>query len=167
MFSIETLRQPLVIALAELAGAGVEVTTAITIRKVACVLLVAFIGFTTSVRAAEPIDAAMVLLCSLTMPPIVVIEKTPNYVAASAEGFVVKGRAIIYIPKDTPLWRLALAGDKEGLIRLAAVIAHEHFHIQHGLAEGPAGVEELRVLRLLGASQTLMNAKQRAHMRVQ
>lgn len=35
MFAVETLRQPLVIALAELAGTGVEITTEITIRRVA------------------------------------------------------------------------------------------------------------------------------------
>ena len=35
LFGVETFRQPLIVALAELAGAGVEVTTAITIRRIA------------------------------------------------------------------------------------------------------------------------------------
>lgn len=35
IFSVEQLRQPFVVALAEMAGAGIEVTTAITIRRVA------------------------------------------------------------------------------------------------------------------------------------
>lgn len=35
VFAVEELRQPLVIALAELVGPGVEVTTAITIRRIA------------------------------------------------------------------------------------------------------------------------------------
>lgn len=35
LFAVEMLRQPLIVALAELAGAGVEVTTAITMRRIA------------------------------------------------------------------------------------------------------------------------------------
>lgn len=35
VFAIDSLRQPLIVALAELGGAGVETTTVITIRKVA------------------------------------------------------------------------------------------------------------------------------------
>lgn len=130
-------------------------------------LVVAVFALTTSAWAAEPLDAAAALLSPMALAPIVAVEKTPNYVAAHAEAFVVKGRAIIYIPKDTPLWRLALTGDREGLVRLAAVIAHEQFHLEYGLAEGPAGVWELHVLRRLGASPTLVNAKQRALMRAQ
>ena len=35
MLSVDSLRQPIVIALAELGGDGVEITTAITIRRIA------------------------------------------------------------------------------------------------------------------------------------
>lgn len=41
---------------------------------------------------------------------------------------------------------------KGNATKLAAVIAHELFHIEHGMNEGPAYDEQIRVLKQLGAS---------------
>lgn len=58
-------------------------------------------------------------------------------------------RTYIRIFDDSDAYKRAIKGDA---ISLAAVLAHEAYHVAHGLPETPAYAEQLRVLRLLGAT---------------
>jgi hypothetical protein len=60
---------------------------------------------------------------------------------------------VIYVNTWTDVYRNAQRGDRAAMIALAAVLAHEAYHLEHGAAERPAYDEQLRVLRSLGASE--------------
>lgn len=69
------------------------------------------------------------------------------------------GRSYIRIYDDSDAYKSAAKGDATAL---AAVLAHEAYHIAHGFAEAPAYAEQLRVLRALGAARRHIARVQRA-----
>lgn len=93
---------------------------------------------------------------------IVPVDAQPPNVSAQAEAFHVAGEEKIYVPTYTALYKKAMKGDRDAEIRLAAVIAHEHFHVMHGADEGKAYDTEIYTLQRLGASNDAIQNKMRA-----
>jgi len=65
----------------------------------------------------------------------------------------------IFVNVRSDKYKRAMKGDA---IALAGVIAHEAWHVTHGFAEAPAYLEQLRVLRVLGATKSDIRAVERA-----
>lgn len=59
--------------------------------------------------------------------------------------------ATIFLNVTSPIYRQAMQGKPEARKELAAQIAHERFHLQHGPDEGPAYQAQIDMLRRLGA----------------
>jgi hypothetical protein len=96
--------------------------------------------------ALQTLDAAKRLLDDPQLPAVALVDRRPAFVTGRARASLSTGGRSSLRSLDTPLWRLAMVGDQEGLRRLADVIAHEAFHVRHGLAERPAVEEKFRVL---------------------
>jgi hypothetical protein len=74
------------------------------------------------------------------------------------EGFIYHGDDTIYLPTYSDTYLRAQYGDKEALIKLASVIAHEMVHVEQykknrKLDEMAAYDRQLRTLRQLNASR--------------
>jgi len=108
--------------------------------------------------------AETVLVCALTLltrpadsfPPIKFVTAPPADVSAHAEAFVRTGDPRIYVVTSSPAFRSAqLARDRCGDLlavrKLASVIVHEEWHVNHGGDEAGAYAAQLTTLTFLGA----------------
>lgn len=71
--------------------------------------------------------------------------------------------AHVWVPNWTDTFKKAQRGDKEGLIELAGVLAHETYHLRYGREEPPAYEAQIRVLKALGASQKHIKLIQKSY----
>ena len=108
--------------------------------------------------------ASAVLLCALdlmgrspaSMPPIQFVAAPPPGVSVNAEAFVRAGSRVIYVITSAPGFRDAECGNRPSLVRLAAILAHEEWHVRHGPDEREAYQAQLMMLMRLGAGPDTM-----------
>jgi hypothetical protein len=108
--------------------------------------------------------ASAVLLCALdlmgrspaSMPSIQFVASPPPGVSVNAEAFVHEGGGVIYLITSSPGFRDARCGDRPSLVRLAAILAHEEWHVRHGPDERSAYQAQLMMLMRLGAGPDTM-----------
>jgi hypothetical protein len=101
---------------------------------------------------------AAVVVCALemlfrsaaTFPPIVLIDTRPADVSAAAEAFVRRNPDTIYILTSSFTFRAAEAGDRGALQKLASILVHEEWHLEHGPDEQGAYEAQLTTLLSLG-----------------
>ena len=110
--------------------------------------------------------AALVVVCALDLlgrsaaqfPPIVLLDATPPGVSPNAEGFARKNPDTIYLLTGTSAFRTAVAAEatlghcwaRKALTKIASVIVHEEWHLNHGTDERGAYFAQLTALTLLG-----------------
>ena len=107
---------------------------------------------------------AVVLACVLdvmgrsadSLPPIVLLDARPQEVSARAEAFTRDGDSRIYILTTGDAFvRASSARDRcsdyDALRYLAGVVAHEEWHVRHGLDERGAYQAQLTTLQRLNA----------------
>ena len=108
-------------------------------------------------------DAFVVIACALslinrpltTMPPIELVERRPTEVSPQAEAYVRPGDDVIYLLTSTTALRKARAArppcsNREPLVKLASIFAHELWHVRHGPDERGAYEAQLTTLLWLG-----------------
>jgi len=124
-------------------------------------------------------DATTVIACALallgrserTLPRIAFIEKGPPGVSAFAEGYTVLGEQRIVLITSAWAFRQATESSykcdqSDALREVASVIAHEEWHVLHGVDENGAYDAQLRALLATGIGPTsslfrnVMRAKQ-------
>jgi hypothetical protein len=145
-----------------------------------------------TVRVAQPIQAASegleapvaqlptVIADAIMMlgwygddvPSIVVVDRKPPEATATVEAWVrfsENGRAmpVIYVRTDTDLYRDAVQGRHQALVRLAGILAHERWHIQHGRDEVGAYTAQLAAMEYLHADTMHMAVVRRAMRQVE
>jgi len=108
-------------------------------------------------------DAFVVIACALgliprplaTMPPIELIERRPAEVSPQAEAYVLPDNEVIYLLASTVALREAreafpACSNREPLVKLASILAHELWHLRHGPDERGAYQAQLTTLLWLG-----------------
>ena len=104
------------------------------------------------------LSAAAVIVCALdllarspaTFAPIVLIDTRPEDVSSTAEAFVRRDPDTIYVLTSTPVFRAAQAGQRDALLKVASILVHEQWHIQHGADEEGAYQTQLMTLYMMG-----------------
>jgi hypothetical protein len=74
----------------------------------------------------------------------------PSALTGGVIGAWTDRRSAIFVSDSSDPYRLAQHGNA---VELAALLAHELWHVAHGPAEAPAYAEQVRILRALGASR--------------
>ena len=108
-----------------------------------------------------------VLMCALDLlgrsanqlPPLVFVEHRPPDASPHAVAFVKPGERAIYLITSSPTFRLAIEAQDtsrecrglDELRLIASVIAHEEWHVDHGIDEDAAYIAQLTTLQRLGA----------------
>lgn len=82
---------------------------------------------------------------------VVVLQPKTKWAPANITAWVKEGDPAIYVSGWSDNYKKALKGDKVAIIKLAAQLAHEVWHQQHGTDEAGAYDEQIRILTLLGA----------------
>jgi hypothetical protein len=113
-------------------------------------------------RLAMP-TAVAVVACALALlgkserkfPPIALVDVVPREVSAQAEAFVRPPDRTIYLVTTSLLFRAVQnskeeCGDYIALKKLASVLAHEEWHVLHGLDEKAAYEAQLTALIRVG-----------------
>ena len=108
-------------------------------------------------------SAAAVVACALallgrsqsSMPPIVLVDAAPAHASATVEAFVSRPDPNIYVVTSSPVFRdaresHATCADTLAMKKLASILAHEEWHVRHGIAERPAYEAQLTTLLRLG-----------------
>jgi hypothetical protein len=108
--------------------------------------------------------AESVLLCALSLlarpvdsfPPIAFVHTAPEDVSRDAEAYIRPGDGRIFlITSSRSFVRARTAfykcGDREAIVKVASVLAHEEWHIRHGSDEEGAYMAQLMTLTLLKA----------------
>jgi hypothetical protein len=96
------------------------------------------------------------------MPPIELAIRRPPEMPVNTEGFVMADhRRIIYITTWSDIYQAA-PENRYARMKLAAVIVHELYHLDHGPAEGPAYDAECFKLLQLGAPDFVVQQVRRA-----
>jgi hypothetical protein len=96
------------------------------------------------------------------LPRIIPARVRTDQVSKTAEGYTVSGYPAVYIPTWSDVYKAAQHGSREALIKLAAVIAHEAIHVQHGPDERPAYEAEIFMLRRCGAPAKMVDGVRRS-----
>jgi hypothetical protein len=96
------------------------------------------------------------------MPRIVLATVQPDLVTNDTEGYAVPGYPVIYIAAWSDTYKAASAGNRDAVIKLAGIIAHERVHIEQGPAERPAYEAEILMLRRCGAAPAVIDGVRRA-----
>jgi hypothetical protein len=109
-------------------------------------------------------SAASVLVCALellsgsigSLPPIYLVGTLPNDASIGVEGFVRLEQRAIFIVTTSPAFRAAAAtearcGNLMALRKIASIVVHEHWHLQHGADERGAYQAQLMALMRMNA----------------
>lgn len=109
-------------------------------------------------------SAATVLVCVLSvlgrsahsLPPIAFVDVPPPGVSPQAEAFIQRPGTIYLITSSSAFhWAQRSSrrcGDTAALTKLASIIVHEEWHVQHGPDERGAYLAQLMALRTLGVN---------------
>ena len=124
-------------------------------------------------------SAETVFVCALALlgrtaqsfPAVQFIEKVPVGVSPSAEAYVLaEEKRVVLI---TSAWAFRVAeqalnrcGQIDAIRQIAGVLAHEEWHVRHGLDEEGAYDAQLTALTSVGAGPMLFNSVMRAKRRV-
>jgi hypothetical protein len=111
-------------------------------------------------HADSALSRVVELLRRINIHPsnVCVTNNRPLESSPFVEGFIYHGDETIYLPTYSDTYRKAKHGDKESLIKLASVIAHEMVHVEQDKKrrkhdEMAAYDHQLRTLRHLNASR--------------
>ena len=109
-------------------------------------------------------SAEAVLACALALlnrnaasfPPVELVAVRPGFVSPAAEGYVVDGVARIYIVTTANVFLEARhsvypCGNLSPIRKIASVLIHEEWHLQHGRDEAGAYLAQLTALVSMGA----------------
>jgi hypothetical protein len=124
-------------------------------------------------------SAETVFVCALALlgrpeqsfPAVQFIEKVPVGVSPSAEAYVLVEEKRVVLITSTWAFRVAehaqyQCGRMDALRQIAGVLAHEEWHVRHGLDEEGAYDAQLTALTSVGAGPMLFNPVMRAKRRV-
>jgi hypothetical protein len=105
-----------------------------------------------------------------SFPTVQFVEKAPAPVSASAEAYVLTDEKRVVLITSTWAFRSARAaqyqcGRIQALQQIAGVLAHEEWHVRHGLDEEGAYDAQLTALTSVGADPVLFNSVMRAKLR--
>lgn len=107
-------------------------------------------------------DTAFLVACAIGLlglrpgqvPPIEVIMRHPPDVSSVAEAFVRRNPDRIYVVGSMPVFRerrgLPGCGNREAVIKVASILAHELWHLKNGPDEQAAYEAQLTALSMLG-----------------
>lgn len=106
------------------------------------------------------ITAGAVLVCALTalgrpeesFPPIVFVDQPAAGTPQGTEAFVVIGRPTIYLVTSSQAFRTAQVDgcqNDRAVKKVASMLVHEEWHVQHGADEEGAYLAQLRALVML------------------
>lgn len=108
-------------------------------------------------------DAFVVIACALslihrppaTMAHIELVERRPAGVSLQAEAYILPENDVIYLLTSTVALREArravpACSNREPLVKLASILAHELWHLRHGPDEQGAYQAQLTTLIWLG-----------------
>jgi len=122
--------------------------------------------------------AETVFVCALALlgrtqqsfPTVEFVEKAPPGISASAEAYsLMEEKRIVLVTSSWAFRAARLAeyqcGRIEALRQIAGVLAHEEWHVRHGLDEEGAYDAQLTALRSAGASALLVGSVMRAKLR--
>ena len=111
-------------------------------------------------------SAETVFVCALTLlgrsertfPPVQFVERVPAGVSPLAEGYAPHREVRIVLVTSTSAFTKARramnrCGDLEAIREIAGVLAHEEWHVRHGLDEPQAYDAQLTALLYVGADQ--------------
>jgi hypothetical protein len=92
------------------------------------------------------------------VPRIVVVKTRPPDVSPTAEAWIRcdgdgTAQPVIYVAADSYTYLDALQEDRQALVKLAGILAHEQWHIRHGLDEVGAYEAQLVVMAHLQATE--------------
>jgi hypothetical protein len=124
-------------------------------------------------------SAETVFVCALALlgrseqrfPTVQFVEKVPPGVSPFAEGYLLSAEGRIVLVTSTSTFTRARrardrCGDVEAIREIAGVLAHEEWHLRHGLDEEGAYDAQLTALESMGAGpnspvfQQVMRSKQ-------
>jgi hypothetical protein len=136
---------------------------------VIAILVMGLAGRLDAAQMPEPLASAVMLLgwSGAEVPRIEVVGARPTDGTATAEAWVrfeTNGQAlpVIYVRSDTEVYRDALGKDYQALVRLAGVLAHERWHLGHGLDEVGAYTAQLSAMEYLHANTVRLAEVRRA-----
>ena len=121
------------------------------------------------------VSAAAVVVCALGLLgrspgstiPITFMESPPRWASPNAEAFLVRHPDRIVLITSTEAFRNAQRGfgepsSRDGCRKIASVIVHEEWHLQHGDDEEGAYLAQLTVLSLLNAESAVLTGVRRS-----
>jgi hypothetical protein len=124
-------------------------------------------------------SAQAVFVCALallgraeqTFPAVQFVEKAPVGVSPWAEAYVLTSEKRVVLITSTWAFRAAREAHyecarTEALQQIAGVLAHEEWHVRHGLDEADAYDAQLTALTSVGAGPLLLQSVVRAKLRV-
>ncbi|MEK7121726.1 MAG: hypothetical protein AAB857_03395 [Patescibacteria group bacterium] len=100
------------------------------------------------------------VLVNAEIVPIDRVHKPPQ-VSINAEGFTFLDDPHVYVATWSETYQAAERGDRNAIMKIASVIAHEAVHT-HGGGEKEAYKVQVSVLRMIGASPNLINGVMRS-----
>jgi hypothetical protein len=121
-------------------------------------------------EGSSMLSPAVLVVCALNLlgrsastAPIRFVATPPTGASIYAEAFVVHSPDAIYLVTSTAAFRDAQGSCAQGEHRdaarkIASIIVHEEWHLQHGADEKSAYLAQLTTLAALGASPNLMAA---------
>jgi hypothetical protein len=109
--------------------------------------------------------AAAVVACALALlgkseaklPRIALVDSVPKEASAQVEGYVRESDKTIYLVTTSPVFVAAMrsraeCGDPVAVKKLASIIAHEEWHVRHGMDERGAYHAQLTTLLSIGVA---------------
>jgi hypothetical protein len=125
-------------------------------------------------QLASPIDQAIRLLgwSRADTPHIELVTNKPREASVMAEAwvrFTETGHAvpIIYVWSSSEMFRDAVSGNYQALVRLAGVLVHERWHVRHGRDHVGAYNAQLSTMQYLGADSMHMADVRKALVRAE
>ena len=116
--------------------------------------------------------AAAVVACALNLlgrsqpiAPIKLLSTRPPEASPSAEAFVTRDPPTIYLITSTAAFddaRSETANRLDGCRKVASIIVHEEWHLQHGADEQGAYYAQITALSAMGASPVQISDVRRA-----
>ena len=116
--------------------------------------------------------AAAVVVCALDLlgrsqaiAPIELLASPPPSQSANAEAFITRSPPTIHLITSTAAFRDAQddwQGRRDACRKIASIIVHEEWHLQHGPDERGAYQAQLTALAAMGADPTIIGSVRRA-----
>ena len=100
---------------------------------------------------------------SQTIAPVHLVAVPPPHASSNVEAFVTAGERAIYLVTSSPAFQDVqrepwTSAHDEGCRKMAGILVHEEWHLQHGPDERGAYMAQLTTLQSLGAKPETINA---------